>query len=89
MRWPWQKPETNHLADYLVLTTLLITSVLLLKIFSFYKTGVLILTVALVVSYVIWGVAHHTKAGHLDRKIMWEYLGLGTLVIILVYTLIS
>ena len=39
-------------------------------------------------TYVLWGVTHHKKDGHIDKKIVLEYVGLSLLVITLITTLI-
>lgn len=80
--------DSNHLADYAILITSLITIIVAIRFLNFSKTAIASLTIITSLSYVAWGVMHHKKAGHIDKKIMLEYLGMAVLAIALVISLI-
>jgi xanthine/uracil permease len=77
------KSQPDHLPDYILLAGLLIVTVVLLKTFSFYKLAVVLISIGLAAGYAVWGILHHKKAGHLDNKIAFEYIGLAVLMVVL------
>lgn len=87
MRFFWQK-KPQHTFDYLILIAILATTALIVRIFSLTDIALAILTFVLSLGYIAWGVAHHHKSGHIDRKIFFEYFGLAILVNVLVLILI-
>ena len=82
------KKPVNHTLDYLLLLVLLSSAALFVKLFAVTKSALLLTTVFVSVGYVVWGVSHHKKAGHIDKKIVLEYAGLAVLVNVLVFSLI-
>jgi len=78
----------SHSFDYFVLALILAVAFLAVKFLSFTKPALVIATFALSVCYVLWGIYHHKKAGHIDKKIMLEYTGIALLGNIIIFTLI-
>ena len=84
----FKRQPTPHTLDYLVLLLILVATAITVRIFSLTKSTLVIITIILSIGYVSWGVTHHQKSGHLDKKIVFEYLGLATLINILILILV-
>lgn len=85
MKW-WGEP-TNLIGDYVALIGVLAISFVMIRFFGLNQDSVIVATVPLSIGYVVWGVLHHKKHGHIDRKILMEYVGLAVLVNIIVVAL--
>ena len=81
------KPNINY--DYLILLVLIAITILTVRLFNFDQVVMLILIFSISLVYVFWGIIHHKKAGHIDKKIVLEYVSLALLVNIIIATLIS
>lgn len=86
MRWFEKKP--SPLVDYATLIMILAGTFLLIRMSGMSQDTIIAATLPVSVGYVIWGVVHHKKHGHIDWKIMWEYLGLAILVNAIIVILI-
>lgn len=80
--FPFQTKK--HTPDYLILLSVLASTTLAIKIFNLNKSTLPLLSVFVSVVYIVWGVTHHKKAGHIDQKIMLEYISLALLVNLLI-----
>lgn len=87
--WFFKQSDQDHTIDYIVLLSMLTIAGLAVKFLELHSSGLMLTSVLLSVGYVAWGVLHHKKAGHIDKKIVLEYLGLALLVNVLIYSLIS
>lgn len=84
-----KKLVKSHTIDYLVIITLLIVFFLSIILFHFSHLTIKTLTVFFALGYAVWGVTHHHKAGHIDKKILLEYLGISFLSVVIVFSLIN
>lgn len=89
MKLFFKKHQQTHTIDYLVLIGVLVLAVVTVNMLRLSDISVTVTTLFLSVVYFLWGVTHHKKAGHIDQKIMLEYLSFAILVNVLVYMLIS
>ncbi len=78
----------RHTLDYLILAVLLTSATLSIWLFRFTPFSAKLNAVFLAVAYFTWGVVHHKKAGHIDRKIVLEYLGLSLLSLAIIFSLL-
>ncbi len=82
------RSQPNHYIDYFILLTTLAFSAIAVRTFHFTKSTLALITLAVSLAYVFWGIFHHKKAGHIDQKIVLEYFGLALLVNIIIATLV-
>lgn len=78
----------SHTIDYIVLALILILSAATIWFYRFTDTTTKFVAVFLTAGYFIWGVAHHKKKGHIDKKIVLEYLGMSLLALAIVFSLL-
>jgi hypothetical protein len=81
--------KKDHSLDYLILLLVLATGALVINFFDLTKTNLLFTSLLVSAAYVFWGVTHHKKAGHIDKKIVLEYCGLALLVNVIIFSLIN
>lgn len=81
--------QNRHMiVDYATLIAILGATFLLIRISGMSRESIIVATLPVSIGYIIWGVVHHKKHGHLDRKIMLEYFGLAALVNAIIVILI-
>ncbi len=78
----------KHLPHYFVLFGLLLAGILAFVLFSYDRTFQLIIAVAVAVSYVIWGLVHHSIHKDLYFSVVLEYLAIAVLGLVMVFSLI-
>ena len=83
-----KKNDSDVIIDYAILLFLFAVSGLLIRGLRLQQSLLLFATIPLSLGYVIWGVLHHKKHGHIDKKIILEYLGLALLVNVIVGVLV-
>jgi hypothetical protein len=84
----WQRSQPQHTIDYLVL---IITMTIIAVFVRLVQNSDLTLLAASILAstvYVIWGVIHHKKSGHIDKKIFLEYLGFAISANVLILILL-
>ena len=84
-----KKPPVNHTLDYFILIIILSLTAIAVKFLNLTDSLLMTSTIFVSLGYIFWGITHHKKAGHIDQKILYEYVGLALLVNILIYILIS
>lgn len=84
-----KKPDTSELIfDYAILLGGLIVSGLLIRALNLSQQYILLATIPLSLGYVGWGMIHHRRHCHIDRKIVMEYLGLSLLINLIIAILV-
>lgn len=87
--WPFKKrDQPKHHWDYLVLIGFLSFAGVVVTVLNLSKLSLGFFTLVVTSVYVVWGITHHNKSGHVDEKIVLEYLGFALLVCVLVFTLV-
>lgn len=87
MFWRKQK-NTDSIIDYIALLGILAGTFFSIRMFGLARMSVMAATIPLSIGYIAWGILHHKKHGHIDRKILLEYVGLALLVNIVIFTLV-
>jgi len=82
------KSISKHLPHYFVLFGLLLTGVLAFILFSYDRAFQTIVSVAVAISYVIWGLVHHSIHRDLYFSVVLEYLAIAALGLVMVFSLI-
>lgn len=73
----------RNIVHYLVLIILLGMSTWMFKIFQGYQGFQLAIGVITSCLYIVWGIVHHSIVGDLHRKVVIEYILIGTIAIAL------
>ena len=79
----------EHAVEYLILFIAIFVFLVLFFIFRFDKNALVIISVSGSVFYVLWGIIHHVLRDRFTKSILWEYVLFGTLVFLLLYTVLS
>lgn len=82
------KSFTKHLPHYVALFGILIAGFSGLILFSYDKNFQIAVALALSVSYVAWGVAHHYLHKDLHLETFIEYLAVAALGFIIIFSLL-
>ena len=77
-----------HFVHYLVLIIILLLGGGAFLYFNYLRTAQMIVLLLTGITYVIWGIVHHSLEGDLHQKIILEYLSTAILGIILVWFLL-
>lgn len=85
----FRNQDHETLLDYAGLLSLLLIGLFLVRLFDLHRNSILVASIPLSLGYVLWGVLHHKKHGHIDRKILFEYLGLAILVNAIILVLVT
>lgn len=72
--------QADLVFDYVILLVGLVVTGLLVRAFHLSQEYILFATIPLSIGYVLWGVVHHKRHGHIDQKIFLEYLSMAVLV---------
>ena len=83
-----EKNDTSAILDYAILLGGLAITGMLIKALRLSQISIFVATIPLSLAYVLWGVLHHKRHGHLDKKIFFEYAGLALLINIIIFTLV-
>jgi hypothetical protein len=78
----------NHKKEYFALIVGLASFVLLFLYFWPNVLGQLTTAIGLGVYYFIWGIATHRKQGKVEKKVVFEYLGMAVLASMLLILLL-
>lgn len=78
----------RHLPHYLTLFGILFAGLLGIFIFSYDRVFQVTISAAVAVSYVAWGVVHHTIHKDLHLAVVVEYLLVASLGLVVVFSLI-
>lgn len=81
--------EENHLKPYLILILGILTFVFLIIYFKYYNDVQIILAGGLSAFYCLWGIIHHAVEGRLSRLVFLEYILVGLLVFLLLFTALT
>lgn len=71
----------NHAVDFLLLAAILGGALYALYFFRHLVEVQIIISVVLGILYIVWGIFHHGREGNLKKKIIWEYVSIGALVV--------
>ncbi len=82
------KSFTKHLSHYMVLFGILLAAFAGLILFSYDKNFQVAIALALLLSYVAWGVTHHYLHRDLHIETVIEYLVVATLGFVLIFSMI-
>lgn len=87
---PFFKPkDTSHAPDYAMLLAMLAVATVAVHFLNLTTDAMMLVSLMVTLGYVVWGVTHHKKAGHIDKKIVLEYLCIAALVNVIVFTLVN
>lgn len=78
----------KDLKHYLSLMVILSIGFGLFWIFNFNRQTQILITVGLGITYVIWGIIHHTIKKELHWRIVWEYLVVAVIASVIVIFLL-
>jgi len=81
--------EEKHLKHYLILIVGILFFVISIIYFKYNKDMQMVLAGALSAFYCVWGIIHHAVEGRLSRLIFLEYILVGLLVFLLLFTALS
>lgn len=85
------KKKTNQselLVDYGFLLFGFAVTGLLIRALQLSQEYILFATVPLSIGYILWGILHHKRHGHIDKKIALEYISMALLVNVVVAVLV-
>jgi hypothetical protein len=82
------KGISKHLPHYFVLFGLLAAGILAFLLFSYDKGFQMIVATAVALSYVAWGIVHHSIHRDLYLSVVIEYLAVASLGLVIVFSLI-
>ena len=82
------KGISKHLPHYFVLFGVLFAGILAFILFSYDRTFQTIVAVAVAISYVIWGLVHHSIHRDLYFSVVLEYLAIAAFGMVMVFSLI-
>lgn len=82
------KGISKHLPHYFVLFGLLAAGILAFLLFSYDKGFQMIVATAVALSYVAWGIVHHSIHRDLYPSVVIEYLAVASLGLVIVFSLI-
>lgn len=78
----------KNLQHFLPLVGVFVAGVVGFYLFSYDRLLQQILIVAVSVSYVVWGLVHHYVHDDLNFTVVFEYVALGILGIVIIFSLI-
>lgn len=82
------KGISKHLPHYFVLFGLLAAGILAFLLFSYDKGFQMIVAIAVALSYVAWGIVHHSIHRDLYLSVVIEYLAVASLGLVIVFSLL-
>lgn len=82
------KNNFKHFSHYFSLVTIFIAGIVGFYIFSYDKSFQLSVLIALALSYVSWGIIHHTIHKDLCLAIVLEYIAVAVVGVVMVFSLI-
>lgn len=82
------KSFTKHLSHYMALFGILLAGFAGLILFSYDKNFQIAVALALSLSYVVWGVAHHYLHKDLHIETFIEYLVVAALGFVIIFSLL-
>jgi EamA domain-containing membrane protein RarD len=82
------KKVTGHIQHYLPLMGIFAVGFLGFALFPYDKVFQGVVTVAVAVSYVVWGIIHHHIHKDLHFSVFIEYISIAVLGLIVVFSLI-
>lgn len=86
----FNKQNTNQdiIIDYAILLAGLAIAGLLIRALHLTQSHIFLATIPMSLGYVVWGVLHHKKHGHIDQKIVMEYVSLAVLINVIIGVLV-
>jgi len=82
------KGISKHIPHYMVLFGILAAGILAFLLFSYDKGFQMIVATAVALSYVAWGIVHHSIHRDLYLSVVIEYLAVASLGLVIVFSLI-
>jgi len=82
------KHYLRQIPHYTVLFGILIAAAVAFALFSYDRVFQLIITIALAVSYVAWGLIHHHIHRDLYLRVVIEYIAVATLGLVIIFSII-
>jgi EamA domain-containing membrane protein RarD len=79
---------SKHITHYVALFAVLFAGVAGFWVFSYERLFQAAVAVSVAVSYVVWGIVHHTIHKDLTGSVIVEYILIATLGLIIVFSLI-
>ena len=79
---------SKHLPHYLSLLGIFILGVLGFVIFSYDKGFQIAILAAIAISYVVWGIIHHSIHKDLYLAVVLEYIAVAILGFVIVFSLV-
>lgn len=82
------KSFSRHLPHYLILYGIFFAGILGFWLFAYDRSFQILISIAVAISYVIWGVIYHLKHKDLNLSVVIEYLAVASLGLVVVFSLI-
>ena len=82
------KGISKHIPHYMVLFGILAAGILAFLLFSYDKGFQMIVATAVALSYVAWGIVHHSIHRDLYPSVVIEYLAVASLGLVIIFSLI-
>lgn len=79
---------SKHPSHYFVLLSLLLVGLWGIYWFSYNPAMRMVIMVGLSISYVVWGIVHHSHLGDLHLKIVVEYILVAMLAVLIFASLL-
>ena len=82
------KNNFKHLSHYFSLITIFVAGIIGFYVFSYDRSFQLSVLIALALSYISWGIIHHTIHKDICLTIVMEYVAVSVLGLVLILTLL-
>lgn len=82
------KNNLKHLSHYFSLITIFIAGIIGFYVFSYDRSFQLSVLIALALSYVSWGIIHHTIHKDICLAVVLEYIAVAIIGVVMVFSLI-
>lgn len=81
--------KENHVVHYFLLVLGIFVISVLFIFFRYNKVAEILLSAALSLYYILWGIVHHKIEGRLTQLVSLEYILIGSFVFLLLFTAIT
>ena len=84
-----RRSHKTHIIYYIVLIVILLLFLILLQISMFDKRLEMLLVIGMGILYTFWGILHHGLEHTISAKIVIEYILIGGIAIVLIWSMLS
>ena len=82
------KKHAKHIPHYLSLIGIFAAGLIGFLLFSYDRTFQIAITIAIAISYVVWGLVHHHLHEDLHLSVIIEYIVVAALGLVIVFSLV-